>query len=207
MSGTGDIFLILHKATHEELYLMWSVFGLAGPRVTFISGSKNSWWVNILNLKPSQSWQVLSGPEKLYHPPPTSHLTPHTSHLTPITRTWSALQVGGHLLTKPQGRVLCFIFIPPIRRKPSSVTYFWWYDDMKTLSVSKIMTSFRITWKYPVSRVSRSSDKIVFCLVVRMLGSMDVWRLNPGQTPDWYKGGRVCVVNLLLNNYTSFTPL
>ena len=70
-------------AALSDVICVWTV--LPGPRVTFISGSKNSWWVNILNLKPQQSWQVLSGTEKLYHPPHTSHLTPH--------------QAGGHFIS------------------------------------------------------------------------------------------------------------
>ena len=76
-------------AALSDVICVWT--GLRLPRVTFISGSKNSWWVNILNLKPQQSWQVLSGTEKLYHPP--SHLTPHTSQLHGL-----GLQVGGHFL-------------------------------------------------------------------------------------------------------------
>ena len=76
-------------AALSDVICVWTVLPL--PRVTFISGSKNSWWVNILNLKPQQSWQVLSGTEKLYHPP--SHLTPHTSQLHGL-----GLQVGGHFL-------------------------------------------------------------------------------------------------------------
>ena len=60
----------------SDVICVWTVPGV--PRVTFISGGKNSWWVNILNLKPHPSWQDLSGTEKLYHPAPSSHLTTRT---------------------------------------------------------------------------------------------------------------------------------
>ena len=142
-------------AALSDVICVWTVLPL--PRVTFISGSKNSWWVNILNLKPQQSWQVLSGTEKLYHPP---HLTPHTS---PSRR--SLYKLNDLFLT-------------------------WWEPDSLTETIQKYLGS---VWQSAVWQ--------------ECLGWLDVWRSHPGQTPHTGQGGRVCVVNLLLNNYTSFTPL